>query len=392
MAMPLLPYAYQSIKETDIQAVSEALQGPSITRGKVVEDFEKAIAEYCGVQYAVAFNTGTAALSASYFAAEFGPADRVISTPNSFVATVLEPLRIQNFPHFVDIDLNTGNINLEEIPEALDFRSTRGKLIVAPIHYAGITVDMKALDRLLRKHPNSIVIEDGAQALGSSYPTGEPVGSCAWSQMTIFSFHPAKIMTTGEGGMVTTNDPELFYKLKLYRNNGIVREAPHLKNEKKPWYYEVQALSGNYNFTDFQAALGLSQLRRLDKTIDKRRRLVKLYRKLLNEVPHLKMLTEEADKRTGFHLFVVQIDFAQYKTTKQTVMEKLFQAGIGTQVHYIPIYRHPVYSQVKGDQSALFPQMEKFYEQALSLPLYTDLTDGDVHRVCEQLLTILRSS
>lgn len=325
MTLPFIPYARQSIRDADIIDVGEALKGDSITRGKKVEEFENAVKEYCGAKFAVAFNSGTTALMASYFAASLSPSDRVVSTTNSFIATVGQAIQMDNYPHLVDIERNTGNIDLERLSETLDFQSTRGKLIVVPVHFAGYAVDVRALDVKLRKHPHSMVIEDAAQAFGSSYPTGEKVGSCAWSQMTVFSFHPAKIMTTGEGGMVTTNDEDIYRKLRLYRNNGIVREAPHLEKESEyPGYYEVHDITGNFNFTDFQAALGLSQLSRMEKFIEKRRRLVKFYRKSLQEMAHIHLLTEEFDKNTAFHLFVVQIDFSAYQTTRKRVMGKTF--------------------------------------------------------------------
>jgi dTDP-4-amino-4,6-dideoxygalactose transaminase len=390
MSVPFLPYAKQSVREADVQAVADALKSETITRGKKVEAFEQAIARYCGAEYAVAFNNGTSALMAAYFAANLSLHDRVISSPNSFIASVGAPMGMGNYPHFIDIDRTTGQFDLQQLKAALQFTSSRGKAIVVPVHFAGIAADMQAIDQLLRPHAESIVIEDAAHALGSSYyPQGPKVGSCAWSQMTIFSFHPAKTITTGEGGMVTTNDPHLCHRLKLFRNNGIEKDAPYLEKKQELGYYEVQFITGNFNFTEFQAAFGLSQLRRLDKFIEKRKRLVKHYRSLLQDVKGIRLFSDQFDSHTAFHLFVVQIDFEYFGLQREVVMKKLQSAGIGSQVHYIPLYRHPIFCRQKGDVSEYFPEMEAYYAQALSLPLYFDLNESDVERICRQLKDIL---
>jgi dTDP-4-amino-4,6-dideoxygalactose transaminase len=389
MTLPFLPYAKQSISEEDLQAVVEALKEDWITRGPPVQLFEQAIANYCEVPYAVAFNSGTAALMAAYFAARLTPFDRVISTPNTFIATLGAPIQLGMHPHFVDIDRSTGNLRIDQLAKQLNFCSTRGRPVIVPVHFAGLAVDMAAIDRQIC-HPDTIVIEDAAHALGSSYPTGQKVGSCAFSQMTIFSFHPAKTLTTGEGGMVTTKDPELFHRLQLFRDNGIERTAPYLRRPAAPGYYEVQAITGNFNLTSFQAALGLSQLKRLDDFMAKRRSLVKCYRHHLQQVPHLTLFTDQQDDFTAFHLFVVQIDFGAYRKTREKVMSALKEQGIGSQVHYIPLYYHPVLKCDVESEKLKYGETETYYQQALSLPLYFDLTESDVNRVCDILLSILK--
>ncbi len=390
MEQNFLPYAKQSIENEDILQVSQALQIDTITRGPPVQFFEEAVARYCGARYAVAFQTGTSALMAAYFAASFSIHDRVFAPPNTFIASVGIPTEMKIQPTWVDIDTSTGNLDLEKLKKHLEFQSTRGRPFIIPVHFSGIPVNMKALDQLIR-HSDTVIIEDAAHAIGSNYPSGEKVGSCAYSQMTIFSFHPAKTITTGEGGMVTTNDEQLYHRLQLYRDNGIERHQAYLKNEEAPGYYEVHAITGNYNFTSFQAALGLSQLNRLEKFVEKRRSLVKKYQQLLKNIPYIQYFNEiPEDQQIGYHLFVIQIDFEAYRTTRTNVMKALLSRGIGTQVHYIPLYRHPIYNNEKGkDWNEEYPNAERYYARALSLPLYYDLTHGDVERVCQSLTEVL---
>lgn len=391
MTEPFLPYAKQSINTADMKAVSAALSSDIITRGPKVEAFERAMAEYCQADYAVAFNSGTSALMATYFAARISVHDRVISTPNSFIATIGAAIQLGVMPHFIDIDRATGSLDINKLQTKLDFYSTRGRVVVLPVHFAGMAVDMMALRSLLDAHPNAIIIEDAAHALGSFYPNGQRVGCCAHSDMTIFSFHPAKTITTGEGGLVTTNQPELYQRLLLYRNNGIVREGSLLKHPEKAHlgYYEVQAVTGGFHLTEMQAALGLNQLSRIESFITKRRKLTELYRKELQNIPYLRLFSEQATSYTAWHLCVVQIDFSQYKTCRENFMDELRKRGIGTQVHYIPLYCHPVYK--KGNQGDC-PEMDIYNQQALSLPLYYDLKEAEVKRVCQQLKALLTIS
>ncbi|MBA3956943.1 MAG: UDP-4-amino-4,6-dideoxy-N-acetyl-beta-L-altrosamine transaminase [Parachlamydiaceae bacterium] len=387
-----LPYALQSINEADIQEVGYALRSSIVTRGPFVDAFEQAMAQYCNVTYAVAFNSGTAALFAACHAAKMGPHDRLITSPNTFVATATAGMRLGATPIFVDIDRSTGNMDLNQMEDALNgINASRGQTAIMPVHFSGIPVDMQKLNVSIR-NPDTIIIEDAAHAIGSCYQDGQKVGSCAWSDMTMFSFHPAKTITMGEGGMVTTNDPELYHRLKRYRNNGIEREPAYLEaplEQCYDGYYEVVEMAGNYNVTEFQAALGLSQLRRIDDFISKRRELMSAYRRYLAGMPDLKLFTAQFDADTAFHLCVVQIDFTAYNTTRNQVIAKLKSFGIGSQVHYIPLYKHPLFQKQCGDISAYFPNMEAYYAQALSLPLYPGLTDADVKRVVDTLKEIL---
>jgi len=378
-----IPYAKQSISEEDIECVKEALLQPLITRGEKVEAFEQAVADYCSAKYAVAFNSGSTALQAAYFAADVKAHDKLITTPNTFISTVGSAILQGADPVFIDIDRTTGNLDVEQLLLNLNHPKSRGKTVIAPVHFAGIAIDMQKIDHFVAQ-TDTIVIEDAAHAIGSLYKDGSRVGCCTWSQMTIFSFHPAKTITTGEGGLVTTNDPTLYHRLRLYRNNGIEREQEYLQGKEAPWHYEVVSLSGNFNFTEFQAALGLSQLKRIDSFIAKRKKLMQTYKEALKQIDHVTLTHSDLEK-TVHHLAVVQIDFEKYKTTKETVMKKLFEKGIGTQFHYIPIYRHPFIANLVGDISEYFPEMEKYYKEALSLPLYADLSEEEVHHVVDQL-------
>jgi dTDP-4-amino-4,6-dideoxygalactose transaminase len=289
--------------------------------------------------------------------------DTIITTPNTFASTVTAGMIYGAKPIFIDIDRRTGNLDLDQLAFNIkEHQSTRGRLIIMPVHYSGIPVDMEHLDRLIQT-PDAIVIEDASHAIGSKYLDGKKVGCCAWSQMTMFSLHPAKTITTGEGGVVTTNDPELYERLKKFRNNGIVRDASKFQADPSviyDGYYEVTEMTGNYNFTDFQAALGLSQLKRIDQFVEKRRELVQAYRRSFGDTLYIKLLTKKMDDLVAFHIFVAQIDFAAFNTTKAFVINALKEKGIGSQVHYIPVYKHPFFLKQSADISEYFPNMESY--------------------------------
>lgn len=384
-----LPYTHQTIEDDDIALVSQALRGDLITRGPFVEQFEQAVANYCQAQYAVAFNSASTALAATCFAADLNRHDRFFTSPNTFVASAGPAFQMGASPVFIDIDRTTGNIDLDSLGLNLNRSSTRGRDVIMVVHYAGIPVDMNLLDRHV-KNQKTIVIEDAAHALGSTYTDGQKVGSCPFSQMTVFSFHPAKTVTTGEGGVVTTNDETLWRKLQLYRNNGIVRDSQFLIEPPNPWYYEVQALTGNYNFTEMQGALGVSQMAKVDRFVNKRRSLVAHYRKHLSRCANITCLESSFDKYSAHHLMVAQIDFAACGKSRAHVMEALKEKGIGTQVHYIPLYRHPYFVERMGNIAEYFPEAEAFYAQALTLPLFPNMTMQDVERVCSSLKDCLK--
>jgi len=382
MSKKYLPYAEQSINTGDLQAVKKALKSNSITRGPLVEEFEQEIAKFCGAEHAVAFNSGTSALDAASYAADIKPCDRVITTPNTFVGTITGAIKRGATPTFVDIDPKTGNLDIEQLVKTINEPSTRGKEVLIPVHFAGIPVDLKLLNRSITRG-ETVVIEDAAHALGSVYPDGSRVGCCAFSDMTVFSFHPAKHVTTGEGGCVLTNDEDLKRRLLLYRNNGIVK-----KEGDDPWKYDVTDITGNYNFTDFQAALGLSQLKRIDDFIAIRQKLVKAYREQLADVPSVQMVPKEYDDLASYHIFVVRINFDDVKISRAELMTKMHEKGIGTQVHYIPLYHHSFLDKKLGEY---FPNMEEYYASTLTLPLHCKMDVKDVVRVCDLLKKLIKT-
>lgn len=380
-----IPYAQQTIDASDIEAVVEALKSKWLTRGPYVEKFEQALSAYCGAKYTVCFNSGTTALQAAYFASNIQVGDLVYTTPNTFAGTVVGALLYGAKLKYVDIDRESGNLSTALLNQELLNTKAEQKKVICAVHFSGIPVDMSAIAR--RKNENLILIEDAAHSLGGAYKDGKRVGSCALSDMTVLSFHPAKSITTGEGGAVTTNSEELFRRLCLFRNNGIVRDPPHAPF---PGYYEVHSATGNYNFTDFQAALGLAQLSKLDFFIEKRRKLSSLYRQYLGWIASIKLFDAAHDSYSAHHLFVIQVDFEKIGKSRAEVMQILKQRNIGTQVHYIPLYRHPAFLDLS--QSKWLLSTERYYNSCLTLPLYPSLSEEAVIKICAELASIFKGT
>jgi len=385
---PYFPYVRHSINEEDKQAVLEVLSSDFITRGPKTEAFEEAVKEYCGVSYAISLSSGSAALQAACYAAQASKFDRLVTSTNTFIATLTCGALYGARPVLVDVDPKTGNLDLESLQT--EFSSTRGKSIYIPVHFAGVAIDMQKMQELI-KEPESVIIEDAAHAFGSSYVTGEKVGSCAYSDMTVLSFHPAKNMTTGEGGMVLTNNKQFYEKLLKFRNNGIVKDSQPPENNLGPWWYECQAFTGNFHMSELQGALGLSQLKRLDSFAEMKRNLLECYREEFSDHPHITPSFDPVLSNTAYHLALVSIDFAAVKKERKVVMEELCEKGIGTQVHYIPLYKHPVVKQLIEEKSIHFPKTEHYYAQALSLPLYPDLKEENVRWIAKQVKECLTS-
>lgn len=381
--VPFLPYGRQSIDEADIAAVVAVLRSDFLTQGPEVERFEAALCAVTGARYAVAYSHGTAALYGAAWAAGLGAGDEVITTAITFAASANCAAYVGARPVFVDVDPVAASLD----PQALEAAITPRTRAVVPVDFTGQPAALQAIHAMAKRH-GLCVIEDAAHSLGAT-AGGHPAGACVYADMAMLSFHPVKHITTGEGGAVTTNDPVLADRLRRFRNHGIERDPARFRTPSPgPWYHEMQDLGHNFRLTDLQAALGRSQLGRLDSFVARRRAIAARYDQLLAGSPWVTPLGRLATGTSSYHLYVVRIDFDAAGVSRATVMDRLRARGIGTQVHYIPVYRHP-YHAAAGWQPAQFPHAEKYYSQALSLPMYPDLRDADIQRVVDELSTAL---
>jgi perosamine synthetase len=366
-----LPYGHQCIDEDDIAAVVEVLRSDWVTTGPRVDEFEARLAEYVGSEYAVVVSSGTAALHAAVFAAGIGPGDEVITSPMTFAASANCVLYERGTPVFADVQGDTLNIDPAEIERAFT-PQTRAVVVV---DYAGQPCDLDEIREIARQH-QAVVIEDASHALGAEY-RGRRVGSL--SNMTVLSFHPVKLITTGEGGAVTTDDPELARRLRIFRNHGITTEARE-RQEAGAWFYEMEALGYNYRLTDVQCALGMSQLCRLDSFLDRRREIAQRYSVAFGELAEVNPLMVGGDRSSAWHIYVIQLDLDKLRVGRAEVFAALRAENIGVNVHYIPVYWHPYYAQL-GYRRGQCPVAETAYEQLVTLPLYPGMTDQDVQDV-----------
>jgi len=381
--MPI-PYGRQSIDEEDINAVAEVLRSDFLTQGPVVPMFEQAVSSYCGARFGYAMNSATSALHISCLALGVKSGDIVWTTPISFVASANCALYCGAEVDFVDIDARTYNMCAEKLERKLIEAERRGKLpkVVIPVHLCGQSCDMAAIHSLSRKFGFKI-IEDASHAIGGRY-LGEPIGNCKYSDITVFSFHPVKIITTGEGGMALTNKEELGKRIARLRSHGITRDASAMKKQPDgPWYYEQLELGYNYRMTDIQAALGVNQMRKLDSFVAERHRLAENYDKLLNDLP-VCTPWRAPDTYSGFHLYVVRLQHNQDKDIHKEIFVRLRATGIGVNLHYIPIYRQPYFAAM-GFKPKEWPEAEKYYSEAISLPLYPGLSCEEQHEVVNNL-------
>ncbi|EDZ62370.1 DegT/DnrJ/EryC1/StrS aminotransferase [Sulfurimonas gotlandica GD1] len=375
--MDFIPYGKQFIDEADFKAVAEALASPLITTGPIAKEFEKRLCEYTGAKYSIVVSNGTAALHLASIAL-LSADDKVLTTPNSFLATSNAILYANAKPIFVDIEEN-GNINLDLCEEAIKKDPTI-KAIYA-VAFSGNPVDQKKLKHI-RDTYNVKILEDCAHAIGSEYD-GIKAGSCVNSDCTIFSFHPVKHMTTGEGGAITTNNKDIYEKIMLLRNHGMER-----KHDIAPWYYEMTVLGFNYRITDIQCALGISQLDKLNENIVRRRILAQRYDNVFKRHEFIKPLYTY-DGNSSYHLYVVKIDFNKLKVSKIGLFNKLKEYNFGVMVHYIPINKQPYYRELGyGDEDT--PNMNKYYEETISLPMYYSLSDAEQDYVIKSLFEILK--
>ena len=378
--MAMIPYGRQDISETDIQAVVDVLRSDFLTQGPAVPAFENAVADYCGAGHAVTVNSATSALHIACLALGVGKGDIVWTSPITFVASANCALYCGADVDFVDIDPRTYNLSTERLAEKLAQAEKSGRLpkVVIPVHLCGQPCDMAGIHALSQRYGFKI-IEDASHAIGGKYK-GEPIGNCRYSDITVFSFHPVKIITTGEGGMALTNNENLAKRMQLLRSHGITREAGEMTHAPDgPWYYQQIELGFNYRMTDIQAALGLSQMRRLDEFVAKRHAIAKRYEQLLADLPVITPW-QNADSYSGLHLYVIRLKLDAIGKTHRQVFEALRAAGIGVNLHYIPVHMQPYYQRLvfkAGD----FPEAEEYYGTAISLPLFPALTNEQQDKV-----------
>jgi len=384
----MIPYGRQDISDDDVESVVAVLRSDWLTQGPVVPAFESDLAVRAGAPHAVAVNSATSALHLACLALGLGPGDWLWTSPITFVASANCGRYCGASVDFVDIDTRTYNMSVPALAEKLRQAKRAGRLpkIVVPVHFAGQPCELQAI-RTLADEYGFHIVEDASHAVGAQY-RGVPVGSCHYSDAAVFSFHPVKIVTTGEGGAVLTRDRTLASRLELLRSHGITRDAAAMEGPSEgPWYYQQVDLGFNYRMTDIQAALGRSQLRRLDPFLASRRRLVARYNELLADQP-LILPWQHPDTASAWHLYVVQVDDSRTSRSRFEVFSALRAAGVGVNVHYIPVHRQPYYR--KCSVTGAMPAAEQYYRRALSLPLYAALTDVDQDQVIAALRDALR--
>jgi UDP-4-amino-4,6-dideoxy-N-acetyl-beta-L-altrosamine transaminase/dTDP-4-dehydrorhamnose reductase len=399
---PIIPYGRHYIDDNDIKEVIDVLRNGMLTQGPKVSEFESKVAKYVGAKYAVAVSSGTAALHLASIAAGLSEGDEVITCTNSFVATSNSVLYVGAKPIFVDIDSKTLNIDIDKIEKII--KDSDSVKAIFPVHFAGLACDMKIIKKLADKY-GLIIVEDASHALGAKYNQSSKVGSCQYSNMTCFSFHPVKGIAAGEGGMITTNDRLLYRKLTLLRSHGITKgnfEFPGisypdkslinkdeaLENGKlKRWYYEMQYLGYNYRITDIQCALASSQMDKIDMFIDERRSMAKFYDQSFERIPNISPLQIHGREQSSHHIYVVSIDFKKIGISRNIFMQKLADQGIGSQVHYIPVVTQPYYTK-KGYQIKEYPFTSEYYQKTLSIPLYFGLSRIEQEFIVDSIRTL----
>jgi perosamine synthetase len=377
----LLPYGTQWIDDADIEAVIQTLKSPFLTQGPKIKEFEEAVAQYVGATYAVAFANGTAALHGACYAAGIGEGDEVITTPMTFAASANCVRYCGGHVVFADIDPATYNIDVDKIRAAM---TSKTKAII-PVDFTGQPVDLEDIMELARAN-HLVVIEDAAHSLGAEYRSRK-VGAMA--DMTMFSFHPVKHVTTGEGGVITTNSEALYEKLLLFRSHGITRNKELLEvREEGDWYYEMQDLGFNYRMTDIQAALGSSQLAKIDGFVARRREIAKQLTDAFEKHPAIITPFQQADRASSWHLYIIQLDLKQLTAGRKEIFDALRKENIGVNVHYLPVHYHPYYKRL-GYEKGIAPAAEALYEGMITLPLFPAMTEQDVKDVIAAVEKVL---
>lgn len=381
----MIPYGRQDISEQDIQAVIDVLRSEFLTQGPLVPAFEKAVAEYCSVTHAIAVNSATSALHIACLALGVGKDDIVWTSPITFVASANCALYCGATVDFVDIDARTYNMSVGALENKLEQAEREGKLpkVLIPVHLSGQSCEMKKIHALGVKYGFRI-IEDASHAIGGKY-MGAPVGNCIYSDITVFSFHPVKIITTGEGGMCVTNNPELAKRLARLRSHGIVRHPSEMTQAPDgPWYYQQIELGYNYRMTDMQAALGLSQIKRLDEFVTTRHKIAERYNEMLKE-DWLELPWQHPDSYSGLHLYIIRVKEKAKQVSHLQLFERLRNSGILVNLHYIPVYRQPYYQKF-GYKKSDFPEAEAYYSEAISIPMFVTLSEEQQAEVVERIV------
>ena len=385
----MIPYGRQDITQADIDAVVEVLRSDFLTQGPAVPMFEQTVASYCGAQHAVAANSSTSALHIACMALELGPDDWLWTSPNTFVASSNCGLYCGAQVDFVDIDPRTYNLCQLTLERKLIVAEREGRLpkVVVPVHLCGQSCDMLAIHELAQRFGFKI-IEDASHAIGGKYKN-EAIGNCRYSDITVFSFHPVKIITTGEGGMALTNDPELANRMVRNRSHGITSDVDQMQARpvNEIWNYQQISLGFNYRMTDIQAALGVSQMARLDEFVNKRRRIAKRYDEALAGFP-LQTPWQHPDSYSSYHLYPIRLKLGEIEKTQRQVYDAMHVAGINVNLHYIPVYRQPYY-EAMGFKAGYCPEGEQYHREALSIPMYPGLTDLEQNKVIRVIYDLL---
>ena len=384
----MIPYGRHEINQSDIDSVTDVLKSDFLTQGPVVPRFEKTVSDYCNVKYGVAVNSATSALHLACLSLGLSNGDIVWTVPNTFVASANCALYCGASVDFVDIDENTYNLCIKSLSKKLKHAKIFGELpsILIPVHFAGQSCDMESIHSLSRQYGFKI-IEDASHAIGGLYK-GKPIGNCLYSDITVFSFHPVKIITCGEGGMLLTNNSDLAHKLKLLRTHGITKDFAEMSNDPHgSWYYEQIDLGFNYRMTDIHAALGLSQFKRLNKFVSQRHQIAKYYDDSLLDLPVITPW-QHPDNYSAFHLYPIRVDESKTSISRKELFDQLRNSDIGVNIHYIPVHMHPYYQKF-GFKEGDFPVSEKFYSSTLTIPLFPSLSEAEQDYVVSALREIL---